>query len=314
MRAIAAILLLLAGLLAAPTVAAQTCTASAPDIYFGNVNTPVPQVDVAAPMTINCTGGNANATVRICVGIEPSNWFFGTRRMFQGIFSSLPYAIYSNAAGTQSWTDNPLVLVQVPLNAGGSGSTTATMYARMPAGGSPPAGAYNSAYTDDNIIGVIKPGNSGCNSGSSTGTFNGGPFNVHVFISGSCTITADALLDFGNVMGGTMPQRDSTLALHATCNNQLPYTIALNAGQVSGGTIAQRKLGLNGTGPGVVNYNLYHDAARSQLWGDGSTGTVHNGTGNGAIQDITVYGRVPAGQAMPAGGTYRDTVTATITF
>jgi spore coat protein U-like protein len=38
-----------------------------------------------------------------------------------------------------------------------------------------------------------------------------------------------------------------------------------------------------------------------------------SGTGNGAGQTITIFGRVPA-QTTPAPGTYTDTVTVTVTY
>ncbi|HRP87667.1 MAG TPA: spore coat protein U domain-containing protein [Gammaproteobacteria bacterium] len=316
MRSIMAMLLLLAGLLAAPGVMAQTCTATAPTVHFGTVPTPVPQSDVTTPITINCSGGSSNGSLRICVGITPAMSPSGERRMFGPGVGSLAYDIYKNSGRTQRWADNSATareLVQVSLNASGSGSTTMNMYARMSAGGSPANGAYHSGTTDDTISGSFHNGNS-CNSSTAPGTFNGSPFDVSVLVGGNCTITAAPLLDFGSVMGSTTTQIDSAVTLHATCNNQLPYTIALNAGQVVGNTIADRRLGLDGTGPGVLRYQLYRDAGRSQLWGDGTAGSVHVGTGNGVQQDIIVYGRVPAGQAMPAAGTYRDTVTATITY
>jgi spore coat protein U-like protein len=37
------------------------------------------------------------------------------------------------------------------------------------------------------------------------------------------------------------------------------------------------------------------------------------GTGNGAIQALTVYGQTPAGQYV-SPGSYTDTITATITY
>ncbi|UWX04453.1 spore coat protein U domain-containing protein [Pseudoxanthomonas sp. NC8] len=40
---------------------------------------------------------------------------------------------------------------------------------------------------------------------------------------------------------------------------------------------------------------------------------MHDGTGSGSIQALTVYGRVPA-QPVSAAGTYSDTVTVTLTF
>jgi spore coat protein U-like protein len=44
------------------------------------------------------------------------------------------------------------------------------------------------------------------------------------------------------------------------------------------------------------------------LWGDGTTGTLLNATGNGAEQTITIP------QTTAAPGTYTDTVTVTVTY
>lgn len=75
----------------------------------------------------------------------------------------------------------------------------------------------------------------------------------------------------------------------------------LNAVQASG-----RRL-LNGAMP--LPYNLYTDAAHSQLWGDGSAGTVAPFTPAQAM--LTVYARIPATQP-PAAGAYTDAVEVTV--
>lgn len=317
MRLIAGLLLVAGWLLGAPEARAQTCTANVPELYFGNLQSPVAAAaQVALPLTISCSGGEANSNLRVCVGIDPAGVFSGRAMYLDGnIFaSSIDYEIYADPAHSDVWDQNPRREILVPLGAGGSGSATRTLYARMPAAGARPAGAYVSELTDDAITGEIKPGNSGCNSGSSAGSFIGTTFDARVYINGGCNITAGSLLDFGSMMGSTSQQRDGSVQLTATCSPDLPYTIALDAGQVPGNTLADRRLGLDGTGPGAIAYQLYLDSGRSQVWGDGSTGAVHDGTGTGADQDITVYGRVPAGQPLPAAGTYRDMVTATIVY
>ena len=69
-------------------------------------------------------------------------------------------------------------------------------------------------------------------------------------------------------------------------------------------------------GSEVLNYNLYLDAARTVVWGDGTAGTqtyiIRNPPNN---QDVTVpvYGRVPSGQSVSKGA-YSDTITVTINF
>ena len=64
----------------------------------------------------------------------------------------------------------------------------------------------------------------------------------------------------------------------------------------------------------TVTYGLYKDNARSQVWGDAATpGSTVAGTGSGAVQNLTVYGRVPA-QTTPSAGLYTDTVVVTVTY
>lgn len=292
-----------------PTLA-QTCTVSAPAVYFGNLGSPVPHTDVPTTVSVSCAGGAANSTLRVCIGITPAN-FIGVleRTMFNG-FNSLGYEIYSNTSHSAVWDAGSRIAVLVSIGSSGSGSSTTTMYAHLPApGNNPPIGMYKSVG-DDRFVGDIHTGNN-CTS-NTVGTFNGGTFDVTAFVRGTCTITNLSDMNFGTTQGGTTPQIDAEARLRANCNDQLPYTIALNQGFVS--PTGPRKLALNGTGPGAVRYDLYQNAARTQAWGDGVTAPVYPGTGSGQNQDITVYGRVPSGQTMPARGVYRDTVTATITY
>jgi spore coat protein U-like protein len=62
-----------------------------------------------------------------------------------------------------------------------------------------------------------------------------------------------------------------------------------------------------------VNYSLFRNATRTQVWGQTIGTDTVTGTGTGANQALTIYGRVPA-QAVPPPGTYTDTVTVTITY
>jgi spore coat protein U-like protein len=65
-----------------------------------------------------------------------------------------------------------------------------------------------------------------------------------------------------------------------------------------------------------LGYNLYLDAARILVWGDGTGGTSRHGPVApqlGVPNTLTIYGRIPARQTSPVGA-YTDTVTATINF
>ncbi len=135
-------------------------------------------------------------------------------------------------------------------------------------------------------------------------------FNVQIVIQNACTISATAL-DF-TATGVLAANVDSTNTVTVTCNSGLPWSVSLNAGTGSGGTMVSRKM----TGPAsaTINYTIYSDSGRTQIWGDGTGGTFTvSGTGTGSAQNQTGFGRVPP-QTTPAAGTYNDTITATVTF
>jgi spore coat protein U-like protein len=135
-------------------------------------------------------------------------------------------------------------------------------------------------------------------------------FDVTLTIQDDCSISANPL-NFGTT-GMLTANVDQSSTLAVTCTAGTPYNVALDAGTATDSTVAIRKMADAG-GTTSVNYNLYRDAARTQLWGQ-TTGTdTVSGTGNGDDQNITVYGRVPA-QTTPAAGTYSSTVTATVIF
>jgi spore coat protein U-like protein len=69
------------------------------------------------------------------------------------------------------------------------------------------------------------------------------------------------------------------------------------------------------SGANRLSYNLYLDAAHTQVWGD------PNPSQYGPIRipflfsqtTVTIYGQIPAGQDVPAGS-YADTVTVTLNY
>ena len=150
------------------------------------------------------------------------------------------------------------------------------------------------------IASVLAPINT---SSASTATTT---FQVTATVAASCTISATNLA-FGNY---TLAQLDGTSTITATCTNGTTYTVGLDAGTFSGATTLTRKM----TGPsaGGLAYSLYSDTSRTTNWGNAS-GTWVSGTGTGAAQTLTVYGRIPANQTASLGS-YSDTVPVTITF
>jgi spore coat protein U-like protein len=137
-------------------------------------------------------------------------------------------------------------------------------------------------------------------------------FGVQLVVQSACTISAGgtaADLDFGSVNGNISADIDNSTDLTVNCNSGATYNIGLDAGDFASGTQRRMYDGISQ----YINYDLYQDAARSTAWGALGSGNEASGTGDNTDQTVTVYGRVPSGQAA-AVGTYNDTVTATIEF
>lgn len=136
-------------------------------------------------------------------------------------------------------------------------------------------------------------------------------FQVSVTIVGECTVITPANLNFGtNVSAGFSAAIDAQTSIDVTCAANTPYVVSLNGG--TNGSLADRRMASGGN---QLSYQIYTANSRLTIWGDGSGGTqTVPGTGNGAAQTLTVYGRLPVPGTSPAPGVYTDTVTATLTY
>ena len=84
------------------------------------------------------------------------------------------------------------------------------------------------------------------------------------------------------------------------------YTITLSIGA---GTYAARQMSY---GTHRLNYNIYRNAARTRILGDGTASTVVI-SDNRRIRNYTVYGRIPARQNVYAGS-YSDSLIMSVYF
>lgn len=147
------------------------------------------------------------------------------------------------------------------------------------------------------------------------------PRFVAAQVAVSCNASSSALA-FGSYDPSRPTASDAQASISVTCTYLLSLGTATVAYQITlspgGGSYAQRRMSAGGDN---LRYNLYADAAATQIWGDGSAGTVTVSDsyqlGFGLLGSKTVsypvYGRVPAGQTVPAGA-YADSVTVTVTY
>jgi len=136
-------------------------------------------------------------------------------------------------------------------------------------------------------------------------------FNVTATVANNCVISANPLA-LGDFDGTNNLAATSTVAVR--CTNGTAYDVDLSSG--SSANFAARTMS-NGTD--TLVYNLYTSTTYTNIWGDGSTGTVRvSGVGAGFAADtnLTVAGRLLASaNTGPVGaGTYSDTIIASITY
>lgn len=139
-------------------------------------------------------------------------------------------------------------------------------------------------------------------------------FQAKIVITESCAFstTGAADVDFGTKARSAAGNEDDNGTLVVNCTTGTPYNIGLSAGAFPAATVTTRRMS---SGSSNIPYSLYRDAARTLNWGNTVGTDTLTATGNGANQNVTVYGRVAGGANVnvPAG-TYTDTITATITY
>jgi len=139
-------------------------------------------------------------------------------------------------------------------------------------------------------------------------------FAVTANLQATCATTATALAFPAYTPGGGAIAQTSTVSVKCTKNSA--YTVALNGGSTTGGSVAQR---LMSSGGNTLQYNLYTTAAHATVWGDASgTSVTQTGTGAGVATAnvLTVYGQVPDSTAnqLAVPGAYSDTITVTVSY
>ena len=130
----------------------------------------------------------------------------------------------------------------------------------------------------------------------------------------NCRVTVNAI-PFGMYMPMTPTPVDIMGQVNVRCQAQ-PGTFSVTIGPgISGNQLART---LTAGGVDVINYNLFRDAARTQIWGDGTPPTfvvsgVRTSQGRPTLYNYPVYGRLYANQS-PNPGVYGDSLVVTVLF
>lgn len=136
----------------------------------------------------------------------------------------------------------------------------------------------------------------------------------------TCSVTATGPA-FGiyNPLSGSPLLANGQVTASCTLTGNTATTVSLTSSYSigSGASYANRSML---SGASALGYNLYYDAAYSQIRGDGTGGSQTGGasfnlTRTTPTQSVTavIYGRIPAGQDV-APGSYLDTIVVTVTY
>jgi spore coat protein U-like protein len=298
-------------------VMAQTCNFTAVSGSYGSFS-PLSggAIDATASFTASCTG-TSNATIRLCVEMGSGSTVDGSgNRVLQDGANMMRHELYTNAARTSQWGAWGNIIITYPpnsgtsydltLSSGGSAVTTLTIYGRVLANQQTVIpGSYSWTSTSPGITYAYASGAS-CPTGA---TWSKPGQTWTATVTSSCFASATSI-GFGS-SGLLNSIIDASGTVFIQCTNTTPYKIALNYGQGTGAGGGVRKM--NGPSSATVNYNLYKDAARSQLWGDSLGSNTQDSTGTGLNQNFTVYARLPV-QPTPAPGNYSDLITVTVNY
>jgi spore coat protein U-like protein len=301
-------------LLLAPCAAqAQNCNFTVGYTDFGSINAVSSEpADIVGGIAIYCSGFST-PMVRMCLNLGLTD----QRQLRSATNTPLSYNLYVDPDHIGVWGSvtapgtQPLIL-DLPVHPSGNVWANEPFYGRIPPHQNVPAAQYSMDFSAAQTT-FIYVGYSGtppdCKTASSP--YKSAAFEVRANVGIDCEISA-APMSFPDT-GLLNRPLFAVSSITVTCTTGTSYYVDMDGGTTPGGTMPQRKL-QRSNGPETIDYQLYLDAARTQIWGDGSRGTWRLGSdGTGTPHTNSVYGTVPIQPSKPAGH-YSDTITATVIF
>lgn len=312
-------------LLALGAARANTCSATMTDIDFGTVN-PMAAADATASgtLTVNCVwtlGTNplllpaANVCVNLGVGPgggtgNPRYLLNSGNRLGFNLYTDLTFSAASIWGGAGSTIGaKPVTGTIVGLLGVGGANASVNIFGKIPAAalaGVPTVANADTVYTASFAgHGTLQYGfgSTPCTAGTTVAF----AFQTRATVTNNCVI-GTSNLTFGS--GSPLSDLRASAPLSVACTANSAYQISLNGGASNNPAARTMKNTVTGE---TVGYRI-SSTLNGAVWGDGTGGTaVYSGTGNGASQNVMMYGVVPR-QTAPTPGDYRDTVTVLLSF
>jgi spore coat protein U-like protein len=159
------------------------------------------------------------------------------------------------------------------------------------------------------LAAIMLAGGRSASAGSATSSLT-----VTATVPAVCVLSAGTLA-FGNYdpvgANATTPLSGSG-AFSVACTKNTAYTVTLGTGANAAAAVGtSRAMKDAGTGA-FLNYELYTNNTYGTVWN--TTNPVGGTAVTTSVISLTAYGRIPAGQNVPAATGYTDTVVSTVNF
>lgn len=281
--------------------------------------------DASAYLRVECSGDTntlvSTALFRVCLFIgEGSPAGIAPRRMYNGTDAYMNYDLYSDSSRTlmigTPGSNHPLHSATFGIAPRTTYYHDFPIHGRVRAGQNLPAtSAYKGLPTNSMVrysYGyVYTPTESECRAGT-PGHFGGAGIanytwsGIHARVANTCRISTATDMDFGTA-GGLAAALEQTSTIRFKCPTNTAWHVTLNDG-----AYAQAGRRFMNAGGKRLGYELYRDPALLERWGN-TRATGVSGIGTNVEQSLTVHGRVFSDPAA-SPGSYRDTITVTLTF
>ena len=130
------------------------------------------------------------------------------------------------------------------------------------------------------------------------------PFGASAASGASCSVSSVPVV-FGDYDPFSPTALENTGQVSIQCDSEAVLRVGISEGNGS----FDRRLMWNGSDQ--LEYNLYGDAARTVVWGDGISAADVGASGQRI--DLPIFGQMPSKQNVPPG-VYQDVLTITVSF
>lgn len=128
-----------------------------------------------------------------------------------------------------------------------------------------------------------------------------------------CSLTGGGVA-FGAYNPTSSASLDTAGSLTLDCKGHFHAELSLSDGNGAGASYSGGRKMTRAGGQGTLTYNLYANAARTNVLGDGTGGSVKLRISGNKTYNQTIWARIPGNQRTALAGSYTDTVVATVSY